>query len=105
METHTEEHSVREHRKHLYHIAIKKGYIEYIQKHHPDVDVDSILRYAGISPFEFQDPGYWFTQEQSDRFQEICIEKTGNPDISRESGRLVANGNSFKTLRQFFLVS
>ncbi len=91
------------HEPRLYNIRITWGYIEYIRKHHPEVDINSILEYAGISPLDFKDPGYWFTQEQADRFGDICIEMTGNPDIPRESGRMVANGDSFTSFRQFFL--
>jgi len=93
----------RAHEPRLYNIRITWGYIEYIRKHYPDVDISSILEYAGISPLDFKDPGYWFTQEQADRFGDICIRLTGNPDIPREAGRLVANGDSFTSIRQFFL--
>lgn len=87
----------------LYNVRIAWGYIEYIREHHPEVDISSILEHAGISPLDFKDPGFWFTQEQADRFGDICIKLTGNPDIPRESGRLVANGDSFTSIRQFFL--
>ena len=95
--------AARAHEPRLYNIRITWGYIEYIRKHYPDVDISSILEYAGISPLDFKDPGYWFTQEQADRFGDICIRLTGNPDIPREAGRLVANGDSFTSIRQFFL--
>ena len=103
MDVNIESTSSRKIESHLYNIRIAWGYIEYIRKHYPHVDIDSILEYAGISPLEFKDPGYWYTQDQADRFGEICIEKTSNPDLPRESGRLVVNGDSFKSFRQFFL--
>ncbi len=86
---------------HLYNIRIIRGYIEYIQANYPDVDVPSLLEYAGITPYQLQDTGYWYTQEQADRFQKISIGKTGNPNLPRESGRLVASANAFKPFRQF----
>ncbi|MBN2297643.1 MAG: PAS domain S-box protein [Deltaproteobacteria bacterium] len=85
----------------LYNIRIIKGYIEYIQEHYPDLEIDSLLEYAGLSQYELEDMGYWFTQEQADRFHEIAVEKTGNPNISRESGQMVATGDSFNTIREF----
>lgn len=95
--------AARAHEPRLYSVRITWGYIEYIRKHHPEVDINSILEHAGISPLDFKDPGYWFTQEQVDRFGDICIEMTGNPDIPRESGRMVASGDSFTSIRQFLL--
>jgi len=86
---------------HLYNIQLIYGYLEYIQKNYPDVDIDSILEYAGLSRYEIQDKGYWFTQEQGDRFHEIIIEKTGNINIARDAGRLAAYGTSYRTFRQF----
>lgn len=84
-----------------YDIRIIQGYIELIQTHYPDVDIDAILVHAGITRFELIDPGYRFTQEQADRFHEIVVEMTGNLNISREAGRMSATAKSFDTIRQF----
>jgi len=91
------------HDKRLYNIRIIQGYIELIQAHYPDMDIDSLLDYAGINRYELSDMGYWLTQEQADRFHEIVVEKTGNPDIPREAGRMSASAQSFETIRQFVL--
>ncbi len=89
-----------EHRQ-LYNIRLIKSYLEYIEKFHPDVEIDTILEYAGISRYELQDMGYWFTQEQSDRFYEIVVRLTGNYNIAREAGRLEATSASYDTFRQY----
>ncbi len=85
----------------LYDIRIIQGYIELIQTHYPDVDIDAILVHAGITRFELIDTGYRFTQEQADRFHEIVVEMTGNLNISQEAGRMSATAKSFDTIRQF----
>ncbi len=85
----------------LYHIRLINTYLEYIQKNYPDIDIDEILDYAGLSRYELDDMGFWFTQEQSDRFYEIVREKTGNPDIAREAGRMEATSKSYDAVRQY----
>ena len=71
----------------LYSSRIIKTYIEYIKNSCPDLDIDSILEYAGITRYEVEDQACWFSQDQTDRFQKILFEKTGNPKIAREAGR------------------
>jgi PAS domain S-box-containing protein len=87
----------------IYSIRIINNYIDFIRKNYPDVDILSILEYAGIAPHEIEDDGHWFTQKQADRFHEILIEKTKNPNISREAGRFVMSSGSFRPIRQFML--
>ncbi|HOO44587.1 MAG TPA: PAS domain S-box protein [Deltaproteobacteria bacterium] len=85
----------------LYSIRIIKGYLEYIQEKYPDVDIDSLLNYAGLSRYDLEDMGYWYTQKQADRFNEIIVKETGNPDIAREAGQMGATARSYDTIRQF----
>ena len=70
----------------LYNIRIIKIYIEHINKQYPGVDTDPILEYAGITAYQMEDEGHWLTQEQVDRFFEIIVSKTNNPNIAREAG-------------------
>ena len=86
---------------HLYNIRIINTYIKYIKQNHPDVDIPAILEYAGIPLHELDDLGYWFTQEQSDRFYDIAVKKTGNINISRDAGRFVSQSGSYSTIRQY----
>ncbi|MFH0976128.1 MAG: ATP-binding protein [Spirochaetota bacterium] len=78
-------------------------YINFIKKHYPDVDINSLLEYAEISLHELEDLGYWYTQRQSDLFHEILVKKTGNVNISRETGRFASKSGSYNLIRQYML--
>ena len=85
----------------LYNIRIIKSYIDYIKNYHPGVSIESLLEYAGIENYEIDDDGYWFSQEQSDRFYEIAAKATGNPDVARESGRYATRSTAYGLIRQY----
>ena len=87
----------------IYNSRIIKNYLEYIGKHYPEIDIDSILEYAEIAEYEVEDPACWFNQHQVDRFHEILVAKTGNPDISREAGRYTAQSKATGALKQYTL--
>jgi len=74
-------------RQPLYSSGITKTYLAFIKKTYPDLDIDSILNYSGMTKYEVEDPAHWFSQDQADRFQKILVKKTGNPNIAREAGR------------------
>ncbi len=69
-----------------YNSGITKTYLAFIKKTYPDLDIDSIINYSGMTKYEVEDPAHWFTQDQTDCFQQILIKKTGNPNIAREAG-------------------
>jgi PAS domain S-box-containing protein len=71
----------------LYNSRLFEAYLRYIKKHHPDIDMESALHFAGITRWELEDEGHWFTQQQANLFNEILEHKTGNPDLAREVGR------------------
>ncbi len=87
----------------LYNSRIIKNYVEYVEKYHPNVDIDSILSYSGITNYEMDDQGHWFTQRHVDRFHEIIIQKIGNTNISREVGRYAASSKAAGILKQYAL--
>ncbi|HBF43101.1 MAG TPA: hypothetical protein DDW42_05620, partial [Desulfobacteraceae bacterium] len=87
----------------LYNSLLIKNYITYIKEFHPDIEIDSILNYAGITRYEVEDQGHWLSQCQVDRFNELLIEKTGNSNISREVGRYAASSKASGALRQYTL--
>jgi len=87
----------------LYNASIITTFIEYIRKYYPDVDIDSIIDYAEITRYELEDQGCWFNQHQVDRFYEIVVQKTGNPNIARDAGRYTVISRPFGTLRQYAL--
>ena len=87
----------------IYSSRIIKIYLKYIGKHYPEIDIDSILEYAEIAEYEVEDPACWFNQRQVDRFYEIVVAKTGNPDISREAGRYTVQSEAIGELKQYML--
>jgi len=87
----------------LYNSRIISIFVEYIKKYHPDADLDSILRYAGITTYQIEDQGHWFSQRQTDRFYEILSQKTGDPNISREVGRYAASSKASGVIKQYTL--
>ena len=52
---------------------------------------------------EVEDAGYWFSQQQTDRFHEIIVAKTGNPHISREAGRFSISCKRIGAAKQYAL--
>lgn len=87
----------------LYNSRLIKNYIEYTKKHYPEINIDSLLSYAGITTYELEDQGHWFSQSQVDRFHEILTQKTGDMNISREVGRFAASSKASGAVRQYTL--
>jgi class 3 adenylate cyclase len=87
----------------LYNSRLIKNYLEYTKKQYPEVDINSMLSYAGITTYELEDQGHWFTQRQVDRFNEILVKKTGDPNISREVGRYAASSKASTVVKQYAL--
>ncbi|CAB1062054.1 Adenylate cyclase (EC [Olavius sp. associated proteobacterium Delta 1] len=87
----------------LYNSRLPKIYVQYVRKHYPDIDVDSILQESGIANYELEDPSHWFNQEQIDRFHDIIVARTGNPDISREAGRFSTSSEGLGATKQYIL--
>jgi hypothetical protein len=48
----------------LYNARIIKCYDEYLREYHPELDMASILDYAGITTYQMEDEGHWLTQTQ-----------------------------------------
>ena len=87
----------------IYNSRIFKSYVEYLNKYHPDIDAVPLLKYANIETYQLYDEGHWLTQEQSDRFQEILVQTTGDPDIARKVGRFSATSRASGALGQYMM--
>jgi PAS domain S-box-containing protein len=87
----------------LYSSRIMLTYMEYIRRYYPDIDLDAILKYAGVTRYEVEDAGHWFNQDQSDRFHEIIVAKTGNPRVAREAGRFTVSSERLGAAKQYAL--
>ncbi len=87
----------------LYSSRIMMTYLEFIKRYYPDVDIDSLLTYAGMTRYEVEDPGHWFNQKQTDRFNEFLVAKTGVQNIAREAGRFTVSSEKMGAARQYVL--
>jgi PAS domain S-box-containing protein len=85
----------------IYSSRITKIYLTYLENYYPHTNTDALLEYAGMSRYEVEDPGHWFTQQQVDRFHEILIQKTGNPNVSREAGRFSTSSRGLGAAKRY----
>jgi hypothetical protein len=75
----------------LYSSKITLTYLKLIKSRYSYINVTELLAYAGMEPYQVEDDGHWFTQDQVDRFHERLVILTGNHSISREAGRYNAS--------------
>jgi len=87
----------------IYNSRITKTYIEYIKNSYPDLDIDPILEYAGMTRYEIEDQAHWFSQDQVDRFNKILISKTDNPNVARDVGRFTTSHKGMGSVKQYTL--
>ncbi len=87
----------------LYNSRIIRVFLSYIEARYPEVDIEELLKYAGMTNYELADQGHWFSQAQVDRFYDFLLQKTQNPDIAREAGRYAASSQGSGALRQYAL--
>ncbi len=87
----------------LYNSRIVETYLEYLQVYHPHVDQKKILESSGITNFEIEDAGHWFSQEEVDRFYEAVLRETGDPSVAREAGRYIASNQASGILQQYVI--
>jgi PAS domain S-box-containing protein/putative nucleotidyltransferase with HDIG domain len=71
----------------LYSSLIIKTFTEYLGAHYPGLDMKTVLDYSGMTIYQLNDEGHWFNQNQVDRFHDIVVRLTGNPDIAKAAGR------------------
>ena len=87
----------------LYNSRVSKIYINYLKTNYPDIDVDSVLKDAGIANYEIEDPAHWFTQNQQDRLHDTLVKVTRNPEIAREAGRFSTSSEGMGATKQYAL--
>ena len=76
-------------------------WIRLLKQKYSHVDIDAILKHAGMKSYEIADQGHWFSQVQIDRFYEKVVRLTGSKNIAREAGRFAASPSLIGTLGQF----
>lgn len=88
----------------LYSSRIPNTYVQFIRKNYGHIDVDELLRYAGIEPYQLADEGHWFSQEQVNRFHARLNELAGgNNNIAREAGRYSASPEFLGGIKTYIL--
>ncbi|RPI78858.1 MAG: response regulator [Desulfobacteraceae bacterium] len=87
----------------LYNSRLIKNYIEYLRTAYPSLDIDSILTYSKLTIYQINDSGFWFTQQNADLLHDILVEKTGDPNISREVGRFASSSKALGTAKQYMI--
>ena len=63
----------------LYNSRITNTYLEFLAEHHPEVNIDQILKSAHIERYEIEDPAHWLTQSQVNGFHDALAAATDNP--------------------------
>ena len=89
--------------KQLYSSRTIDPYIKLIKARYQVVDVDEVLRYADIDPWEAADQSHWLTQEQINRFYRRAVELTGNEVLAYEAGRFGVSPETFGFVRTYAL--
>jgi HD-GYP domain-containing protein (c-di-GMP phosphodiesterase class II) len=87
----------------LYNSRIIDTYIKLIKRKYSYINVGELLSYAKIEPYQVEDEGHWFTQEQADLFYERLVKLTGNKDIAREAGKYAASAEAIGAMRHYIL--
>ena len=87
----------------LYNSRVIHVFVQLVAKKYPRVDVKHVLQDSGIEPYAVNDEGQWFTQSQVNRFYELLVQATGNPDLAREAGQYGASADSLGTMKNYLL--
>jgi len=87
----------------LYNTRIINSYVEYLKRYLPDIDIAPLLKYAEIETYQLNDEGHWLTQRQSDRFHEILVQMTQDPNIAGKVGRYSTTSRASGALGQYLL--
>ena len=87
----------------LYSSRIIKTYIAFIKQKYSYINIGELLSYAKMEPYQVEDEGHWFTQEQINLFYEKLEHLTGNKNIAREAGRYSASPEALGVMRQYAL--
>ena len=85
----------------LYSSRITLTYLEFIKRYYRDVDIDSLLTYAGMTRHEVEDAGHWFNQSQADRFNEFLVAKTVNRSQTHMAGRFTVSSEKIGAVKQY----
>ncbi len=89
--------------KPLYNSRIIDNYIKLIKKKYNYININDLLRFAKMEPYEVADQAHWFSQEQINLFHEKLSQLSQNENIAREAGRFAASPEALGVMRQWIL--
>jgi HD-GYP domain-containing protein (c-di-GMP phosphodiesterase class II) len=87
----------------IYNSRIIDTYIRLLRRKYPHVNIDKVLSYAMMEPYQVADESHWFSQEQVDLFYGAVFTETGNKDIAHEAGRFAASPDALGVMRKYAL--
>ncbi len=90
-------------KRQLYNSIIIDNYIKLIKKKYSYIDIEKLLKDSGMTSYQVEDQGHWFTQQQINLFHEKVYSLTGKKDISREAGAYSVSPDTLGILRRYTL--
>ncbi|MDW7771726.1 MAG: ATP-binding protein [Desulfobulbaceae bacterium] len=76
-------------------------YLKLIKKKYNYINIDELLAYAEMEPYQVEDEGHFFSQRQINRFYEKLVELTSNQKIAREAGRFSSSPEAYNIFGRF----
>ena len=76
-----------------------KIYLKLLKSKYPNVDIDELLQYSQMEPYQVTDDGHFFSQKQVNLFIEKIVELSGNKNIAREAGRFASSPEALGTMK------
>lgn len=87
----------------LYNSRIISSFIKFVERHYDQIDINEVLHYAKMAPYQVEDDTYWFTQEQVDCFHEQLVKLTKNENLARDAGRYAVSTDSLGVAKSYAL--
>jgi PAS domain S-box-containing protein len=87
----------------LYNSRILKNYVEFLRKRFPDLNINLLLSRSGISTYQIEDGGHWFTQGDIENFHAFLFKEIQDPSIPREAGRFAPLSKAAGAVSQYML--
>ncbi|MEJ2689539.1 MAG: ATP-binding protein [Deltaproteobacteria bacterium] len=74
-------------------------YLKLLRQKYGRVNIDELLRYAGMEPYQVTDESYLFSQKQINRFYEKAVDLSGNKNLAREAGRSASSPEALGAMK------
>ncbi|MFZ7126262.1 MAG: response regulator [Desulfobacterales bacterium] len=87
----------------VYNSQIFQTYLKFLEKHHPEVDVERLLGRIGMTRYEIDDPAHWFSQSQANRFHAELQRQIKAGNTALEAGRFTIDADSMHAVKRYLL--